>query len=470
MRQGIASGGSGGSPGFALVVLSLATLMPALATSIANAALPVLAQALAASFQAAQWILLSYLLAVTTMVAIAGRLGDLVGRRRLLLSGIALFTAASALCGLATSLWLLIAARAAQGAGAAIMMALALAFAGEVIPKARIGSAMGLLGTMSAVGTMLGPSLGGILVSHAGWQMIFLVNVPLGAVALALAWRLLPADRPAAVARVTDLDGTGMALLLLGLGAYALAMTLGRGHFGPGSLALLLVACVAVAGFVRAEARAASPLIHLHLFRHRARSAGLAANLLVSTVMMATLVVGPFYLSVALGLDAAMVGMLLSVGPLVAALGGLPAGRLVDRFGTGGTSIAGLGAMLAGALALSLLPATLGIAGYVLPIVLMTGGYALFQAANNAAIMRDASPAQRGLVSGMLGLSRNLGLVTGASAMGAVFAFGLADVATAPPAAVAAAMRTTFGVATILVALALAIMRRPGAAALPAEA
>src|SRR6185312_14172349 len=167
---------------WALAGLSLSMLLSSLGTSIANVGLPTLAQAFNASFQDVQWIVLAYLLAITTLIVSVGRLGDIIGRRRLLLAGIALFTLASILCGLAPSLSLLIAARALQGLGAGVMMTLALAFVGETVPKERTGSAMGLLGTMSAVGTALGPSLGGMLIAASGWQAIFLVIVPLGIV------------------------------------------------------------------------------------------------------------------------------------------------------------------------------------------------------------------------------------------------------------------------------------------------
>ena len=143
----------------ALASLSLAMLLPALGTSIANVGLPGMASALHASFQDVQWIVLAYLLAITALIVSVGRLGDMVGRRRLLLAGIALFALASALCALAPTLWLLVAARALQGLGAAAMMALTMAFVGSTVPKAQTGSAMGLLGTMSAVGAALsGPA------------------------------------------------------------------------------------------------------------------------------------------------------------------------------------------------------------------------------------------------------------------------------------------------------------------------
>ncbi len=434
-------------------------LLSSLGTSIANVGLPTLARAFNASFQEVQWIVLAYLLAITTLIVSVGRLGDIIGRRRLLLAGMFLFTLASVLCGIAPTLWLLIAARAVQGLGAAVMMALTMAFVGETVPKAKTGNAMGLLGTMSAIGTALGPSLGGVLIAGLGWRAIFLVNVPLGVLTFLLAHRYLPPDRRRPKADRAGFDHVGTLLLALTLAAYALAMTIGRGSFGPLNIALLSAAVFGACLFVLTETRAASPLIRLAMFGDRALSASLAMSALVSTVMMATLVVGPFYLSRALGLDAALVGLVLSVGPLVVALTGVPAGRIADRFGAKRMTIVGLIAIAAGSFILSIVPATLGIPGYIAPIVVITVGYALFQTANNTAVMTDIRPDQRGVISGMLNLSRNLGLITGASVMGAVFALASAtiDVTTARPEAVATGMRITFAVAALVIVCAIGI-------------
>ncbi|TIP23907.1 MAG: MFS transporter [Mesorhizobium sp.] len=444
---------------WALASLSLSMLLSSLGISIANVALPTLTQAFDASFQEVQWIVLAYLLAITTLIVSVGRLADITGRRRLLLAGLFLFTVASVLCGVAPTLWLLVSARAAQGLAAAIMMTLTMAFVADTVPKARTGSAMGLLGTMSAIGTALGPSLGGLLIAGAGWRAIFLVNVPLGLLAFGLAYRYLPADRRGPKTDRAGFDVVGTLLLALTLGAYALAMTIGRGSFGPLNLALLVAAVLAAGFFVLVEARVASPLIRLAAFGNTTLSASLATSALVATVMMATLVVGPFYLSRALGLDAAVVGIVMSVGPLVAALTGVPAGRIADRFGAGRMTVIGLIAIAAGCFILSVMPAISGIAGYIVPIAVITSGYALFQTANNTAVKSDIRPDQRGVISGLLNLSRNLGLITGASAMGAVFAFAseAIDIATAQPDAVATGMRITFAVAAILIVVALAV-------------
>lgn len=436
--------------------LALCMLLPSLGTSIANVALPTLATALSASFQQVQWVVLAYLLATTTLIVSAGRLGDVFGRRRLLLLGILLFTVGSAAAGAASGLAVLIAARALQGLGAAAMLALTLAFVSASIPKPRVGRAIGVLGTLSATGTALGPTLGGLLIAGFGWKWIFLANVPLGLLALLLAWLYLPADSMRVDAGRTRFDLKGTVLLALALAAYALAMTLGRGDFGAHNAALVFLAAVGLALFVVIERRAVAPLVDLATLRGPGLVSSLLVSALVATVMMATLIVGPFYLSGGLGLGAAHVGLVMSVGPAVAALTGVPAGRIVDRFGDQRMTVVGLVGMVLGGGALVLTPASLGVAGYVLPSMVLTGSYAMLQAANNTAVMRDVPADRRGVIGGLLNLSRNLGLITGTTVLGAVFSVASRTAHDAAfKAAIAFGMHITFAVATGLVAVAL---------------
>ncbi|MEA3168615.1 MAG: hypothetical protein QOI97_1563 [Pseudomonas sp.] len=376
----------------ALVCLSLSMLLASLGTSIANVGLPALAHVFNASFHAVQWVVLAYLFAITAVIVNAGRLGDRLGRRRLLLSGLLLFAAACALCAVAPSLPWLIGARVLQGLGAAVMMAMTLAMVGETVSRERTGRVMGWLGTMSAVGTAMGPSVGGMLLSLWGWRALFLVGAPLGMLAAALAFLYLPADRQAPAA------------------------TSGDGFWRP--------------------------------LKDPALRAGLAMSALVSAVIMSTFVVGPFYLSRGLGLDAAWMGLAMAVGPCVSALNGLPAGQLTDRLGSQRMTRAGLGVMGLGAL---LLAVASGLIAYLGSLILLTLGYSLFQAANNTAVMNDVEPARRGTVSGLLNLSRNLGLIFGAWALGAVFAWASPDVTHATAQTVANGLHVTFGVALALI-------------------
>ena len=170
-----------------LLALGLATLLPMLGGSLANMVLPALGQVFAVPFASVQWVLVAYLLGITCLTVVAGRLGDRFGRRRLLLWGMVLFALASLLCALAPTIGWLIAARVLQGAGAACMLSLALAMVGQLVPPERRGWSMGLLGTLSACGTALGPSFGGLLIDGFGWQAPFLLLVPLSLLALGCA-------------------------------------------------------------------------------------------------------------------------------------------------------------------------------------------------------------------------------------------------------------------------------------------
>lgn len=349
-----------------MATLAGAILLASLGISIATVALPTLARAFSASVAQVQWVMLAYLLAVTLAIVSAGRMGDLHGHRRVLVAGIVLFTLASAAAALAPGLGWLIAARAAQGLGAATLMALPLSLAKDLVAQERMGAAMGLLGTMSAIGTALGPSVGGLLIGSLGWRA-----------------------------------------------AFALLAALGAG--------LLLLALTALAGTKDRASAMRAPLA-FGLLRDRAVAMPLAMNLLVGAVMMATLVVGPFFLAFGLGLTEAQTGLVMATGPVAAALSGVPAGRITDRIGAQASLRAGLALAAAGLCGFALLPAAIGVPGYMLALVLVTPGFQLFMAGNNTAVMRAAPEAHKGLLSGLLGLSRNLGFMLGASLLPLLFA------------------------------------------------
>ncbi len=390
-----------------VTTLALSMLLASLGTSIANIALPTLAAAFSAPFHQVQGVVIAYLATLTLSSVVVGRLGDIHGLRRMHLAGLALFAVSSLLCGLAPNLWLLVGARALQGVAAAVLMTLSMALMRETAGEARIGRAMGLMGTMSALGTALGPALGGVLLGAGGWRGIFLIQAPMALLALVLAMTSLPQDAP-------QQDG-------------------------------------------RRAPRWVWPDRGLRL--------NLLLNIVVAAVMMTTLVVGPFYLGLSLGLQAAVIGLVMSVGPAISILSGVPSGRMVDAWGYRPVLATGLALLSAGCLGLSLLPDRLGVTGYIIAVLILTPGYQLFQAANNTGVLADVARDQRGVVSGLLGLSRNIGLVLGASAMSAVFALavGTGDVGQASPMAITHGMQMTFLLAGGLMLAALwAALRQPG--------
>lgn len=382
-------GTSGPSQRWTTLTLALSMLLASLGTSIANIALPAISAGFSAPFHEVQAVVVAYLAALTVTVVVAGRVGDRRGLKPALIAGLITFAAGSLLCAIAPGLWLLIGARIVQGIGAAFLMTLSMALMRRTAGERGVGRAMGLLGTVSAFGTALGPSLGGLLIPLTGWTGIFWVQIPPTIAALVLTLRWIPDEH-------------------------------------------------------REEKPSSAPT---SAFLVPAQLApGLAANVLVAAVMMTTLVVGPFYLSLGLGLEAGSVGLIMAAGPVISIVTGVPSGRLVDSWGSGRVLAIGLGLLTAGAFLLAYLPAAMGAIGYLMSIAVLTPGYQLFQAANNTAALAEVPVERRGTVSGALNLSRNIGLIAGASVMGAVFAAGAGSetVADATVEGVAEGMRLTF--------------------------
>ena len=416
--------------------------------------LPALGQAFAVPFASLQWVLVAYLLGITCLTVVAGRLGDRFGRRRLLLLGLGLFALASLLCALAPTIGWLIAARALQGIAAACMLSLALAMLGQLVPPARRGWGMGLLGTLSACGTALGPSFGGLLTASFGWQAPFLLLVPLSLLALGCVRLGLPRDDCSPQEEGINL--TSLSLLVAALLCYGLALTLG------GALALWwgAGALLVTGSFIRRERRAPVPLLPLALLGAPGLRNGLVASALVASVMVLTLLIGPFYLRGVFGLGLGTVGLMISGGPLLAALTGMPAGWLVDRLGARQVVRLGLAVMGAAAFGLAGAAGQFGPLGYLLPILLLTAGYALFQTANNSAVVGEASEQTRGAVAGLLTLSRNLGQLTGVAGLGGLFAALVGEQGLTLASELVFGARALFTLSALLIGLALWLVGR----------
>ena len=441
-------------------VLTACVVSAQMGTSAVNVALPSLAAWSAGGFDAAQWAVVGYLLAMTAASLVVGYVGDTIGRIETLWLGLAAFICAGGTAALAPNLAVLIAARAIQGIGAAAMTALPLAIARDTVAAKKSGAVMGLLGTAAAVGTASGPAMGGLLLSVWGWPAVFWAMLPLPLIACAV----LPVLRPGVLVGSTPardekaprggaFDVAGSAAVACTVAVYAFTFT-GTGLEWPRTPLLLAVVAALVGVVVVIERRAAHPVLPLRLLRTRTVGIGAILNMIVGAVMMSTLVVGPFYLSGALGMGAVSVGVAMAAGPVTSIGVGILAGRLVDRASPGPLVTAGLLVMAVAAAALAVLPPLLGLPGYLIGTVLLAPGYQLFMAANNTQIMAAVPPGRRGTASGVLGLSRNLGLVTGTSAMAGFFvaAVGDDDVAAASPTELGVGLRVVFAVSATLVA------------------
>ncbi|HWQ42037.1 MAG TPA: MFS transporter [Desulfosporosinus sp.] len=456
------------NPSLILLGLSLATLMTSIDTNIVAVGLPTIAKALNTNFSSVQWIVLSYLLSITTLIVGIGRIGDMFGKKWLYLSGIVIFTTASLLCGLSSSIYMLVAARVLQGIGGSILMALSFALVVDVVPKEKIPQAMGILTSMLTLGIALGPSLGGVLISAFGWHIIFLVNIPIGIVTFIIALNF-----PNLEVTHTEqhFDWLGVLALAISLICYNFGITFSESQgLSVNVLLLIIFSIISTAIFIIIEKNVSSPLINLKIFKDRIISGSLGISVIIYAMIMSIGMVLPFFLSDAQGLPTFEVGLLIAVGPLATTVMGPIAGKAAARFGNRPVMISGMIGFGIGCLLMTTLTPSSNPIGFAIRIAISNGSFAFFQTPNNAAIMASAKPEQRGVISGLLNLARTLGLTTGASLMGAVFAYftmtaqGISpiekeqySVSSASPAAITSGIHGTFIVAVIAVVIAIIV-------------
>jgi EmrB/QacA subfamily drug resistance transporter len=408
------------SPWVGFSAIAVGTFMSTLDGSIVNVALPSIRSGFGASISGVGWIVTAYLLAVSATLLAAGRLGDILGLRRVFTGGMLLFTLASGLCGLAGSLPVLVAARALQAMGAAAMMAMAPAALTAIFPPHQRGRALGGISSVVAAGLTAGPPIGGLLVAHLSWRAIFYVNLPVGVAGAIWASRALPGGSEARGARF---DGRGALWLALALAAGIGAVDLAP-QLRAGSLGLAAAAATGAVLLWRRERAAPSPLLDAGLFRDRVFSWGLGAGLLSYAAMFSQVLLTPFFLSEVKGLGpGAMGGMLLGV-PLALSLSAPVAGWLSDRFGPRWPCLAGMALLAAALVSLALAHRGDSLAAIFARLALAGMGMGLFQPPNNSAVMGTLPRARLGSGGGMLATSRNLGMVLGVALSGALFSLG----------------------------------------------
>lgn len=404
-----------------IFVLSLTTLMSAIDTSIVNIGLPTIGRAFNADFASLQWIALSYLLAVTSLIVGIGRIGDMFGKKNIFIYGIIIFTVASLLCGISTSIYELIIFRALQGIGGSILVTLSFAIAGDLIPKEKLIQSMGVLTSMLPIGFALGPSVGGFLISLLGWRYIFFINIPVGILAFILTTKFQ--DIPIAEKK-QKFDFLGMLILTSTLICYVLSVTLAEDQgFSLEVIVFAIMAIIGIIAFLLVEKNIDFPLIDLNMFRNSVLSSSLVISILVYTVISGAVVILPFYLQQAKGFSTSASGLLMMTGPVGCAIFTPIAGRVSKRFGNVNVMILGILALSLGALWMSTMNLSSSALSFAVALFVFNGSLAFFQTPNNAFIISTAKPEQRGLASGLLNLSRTIGQTTGAAVIGAIFYF-----------------------------------------------
>jgi len=405
----------------AIAGISMSLFMMNLDTSIVSVGLPTMIKSLKTTFASAQWFVLAYLLVLTASITAAGRLGDMVGKKKLYLAGIAIFTIASLLCGVSNSATLFILFRGLQGLGAALILALSMAIATDLTPKNQLGKIMGVLSTITALGIASGPTIGGILLSTFGWQSMFLVNIPFGIMAYGLGYKYITNST---IKKRVHIDGVGIILLAITLSSYCFGMTIiEKSGFGnPFVLTLLAVTAIGLFVFIRLEKRIAYPLINVAIFKNRLISKSLVTTVLVYTVIITTVILPPFYLSNAAGYSLVEVGLIMSFGPLLTVALSIYSGKIADRYGAKNVMFYAVLTIAIGCFCMSTITPAGNIVGYLWRIGIIALGLNFFKTPNNTVVMEVAQPDQRGLLSGFLSLSRILGQITGTTVMGVIFA------------------------------------------------
>lgn len=450
---------------FVMLAVGLGIFLGTIDGSIVNIALPTLVEELNTTFAVVQWVVLAYLLTTGTLLLTVGRLADMIGKKRIYNFGFVVFTVASVLCGLAPTVGWLIAMRVLQGIGGAMIFGLGPAITTEAFPPAERGRALGISGTVVSLGIVLGPTLGGLILSRLSWHWIFLVNLPVGILGTWLAMKFVPKGKPRGGQRF---DFLGAGTLLAGLLAFLLGLTLGQdwGFTDPRVLGLFALFLAALAAFVLIEQRVAQPMVDLRLFRNWQFSANLATGFMTFVGMSGSLILLPFYLQNIMGYPVQKAGLLLVMTPIALGISSPISGSLSDRFGTRPISVAGQAILVLGFYGLSTLDAGTSALGYVLRSIPVGLGIGIFQSPNNSAIMGAAPRERLGVASGLLALTRSLGQTTGIAVLGALwaaltFAYAGGPVSggatAAPAAAQTAAMQNTFLVVTVLVAAALVL-------------
>lgn len=405
---------------FVLLAVAMGIFLATIDGSIVNVALPTLTEGLNTDFSTVQWVVLSYLLTITTLLTIVGRLADMYGRKRLYMAGFIVFTIGSFLCGLApTASWLIL-FRVLQGVGGALILALGVAIVTEAFPPSERGRALGIAGSIVSIGIVSGPVLGGLIIENLSWHWIFFVNVPIGILGVILSSRHVPSSKPPGG---QQFDILGAFLLCITLLTLLLGLTVGQRQGFTSSIALLLflAAAIGFVAFLWVERRHPQPIIEPNLFRNRMFRVNLFTGFLVF-VGLGTGVLIPFYLENVLGYNVQQVGLLLAVVPIALGITAPISGTLSDRFGSRPISVAGLALTVVGYLALSSLSTSTSAIGFMLRYLPIGIGVGLFQSPNNSAIMGSAPRDRLGIVSSMLAVTRSLGQTVGIAVLGALWA------------------------------------------------
>lgn len=401
-------------------VTAVGTFMATLDSSIVNVALPRISTNLNSSLTLVQWVVSAYLLTISCLLPLFGRLGDILGRRNVYTAGFLIFTVGSVLCGMAGHIALLIVSRIIQAIGSAMLMANAPAIVSATFPGSDRGRALGLVGMIVALGSMTGPSVGGVLVDAFGWESIFYVNLPIGLIGFLAGQIILPQEKR----HIREpFDYAGAILFALGMTCFLMAVIHGEewGWLSTIVISLLCISIFVFWAFIIHEKRVKFPMIDLSLFKIWAFWSGNITGLLSFMAVFSNTMLLPFYLNDVLHLSPSQIGMLMTPFPILLALTAPISGYLSERINPAILSTAGLTTTALGLIWLATLDATPPIWRIAVGQAILGLGNGLFQSPNNNSVMSAVPPAKLGIAGGINSLVRNIGQVCGIAIAVSIF-------------------------------------------------
>lgn len=391
----------------------LMTFMACLDSSIVNVALPKMSEKLNVTMAAIEWVVTSYLIIISATILIFGRLGDIKGKTRIFKFGVVLFTIGSLMCGITSSLPFLVVARVIQAIGAAGTMSTSQGIITQVFPNNERGRALGISGTFVALGTMVGPPLGGFIVALR-WEYIFLINVPIGILTFFMALRILP---KAETQLGEKLDLRGSILFIIAVVLMFGSITQGQtvGYTDPMIITGFVISIVALILFIILERKITAPLLHLSIFENKLFSLSIFCGFISFIAISCPNIIQPFYLQYAQKLSSSVTGLFMMIYPLVLAIVAPVSGYLSDKIGSEFLTFLGLMFTSTGLFLMSTLTQYSSLALLVVFVIIMSIGNGLFQSPNNSLIMSTVPKNKLGIAGSVNALIRNLGMVFGIS-------------------------------------------------------
>jgi len=403
-----------------IVTVGIGSFMSTLDSSVVNIALPQISIYFNASISTIEWVVMAYLLVISSLLLTYGKLGDMYGHKKIYLNGFLIFTIGSVLCGLSPTIEILILARIFQAIGAGMLMAMGPAIITEVTPAKDRGKALGMNGVAVYIALTSGPILGGILTTQLGWQSIFYVNIPVGIIGYLMGMRFLP-NKENSIAQKFDIQGAALIFFALIALLFPLSYAEKLGWGSPIIIVSFISSVLLFSAFVYTEIRAESPMMDLTLFKNRLFTMSNVSLLISFIAGFSITFLMPFYFQQLRGMPPTMVGLMMIPQPIMAILIIPISGILSDRIDSRYISSLGIFIVAIGMFLLSSLDINSTTLQSTIFLMIVGLGNGAFQTPNNSAIMGSVPENRRGIASGMLATMRNIGMVLGIAISGAVF-------------------------------------------------